>query len=675
MSEKLTKEQIARLPFMDMSLDLEERVEDLLGRLTLEEKFRLCYGRKVFFAPPIKRLGVPTYKMCDGPHGLGATGTFFLKKSTYFPVAILRAATWNLEICEKFGVAAAKEFLDVNYHNMLGPGINIDRSPLCGRTFEYHTEDPYLNKSLVVPIVKGIQSQRIAACVKHYAVNDQELNRHTVDAVVSERALREIYLPAFEAAVREADVWTVMSCYNKVNGVYGSEHEDLLRKKLMNEWGFRGFVMSDWLATKRMTSAASALNAGLALEMPFAKVYKKAKMLAAFDAGEFSLETLDDAVRRMLRVRFITGNFDDPSTIPKGGRNTPEQREVARKMAEEGMVLLKNENDILPLDINKIKKIAVFGPNANKKHALGGGSSMCRAYYEITPLKGIKQKCKKKVEFVMEPSEAEVAIVVAGLNHKKGGDRENMDRTHIKLPSEQIELINNTAKVNPKTIVVLVSGSPLAMNDWIDNVPAILEAWYAGAEGGNVLADILFGDVNPSGKLPVTFPKKLEDSSAHMSERTYNPEVSYHDDNIFVGYRHFDKNNIEPLFPFGFGLSYTTFKYSNLKLSKTQVSGDEKLSVSVDITNTGKRAGAEIVQLYIQDVECSVERPPKELRGFKKVFLEPGKKATAKMEIDKSALSFWDEKSNGWKAEKGKFNILVGSSSKEILSQGEIEYL
>jgi len=676
MDKDLFKEDIAKLPFMDSNLDLEKRVEDLLGRLTLEEKFKICSGTRLFFTKRIKRLNLPKFKMTDGPHGVGALGTFFIKKTTYFPTAICRTATWNPELSEQFGVAIAQEVRDVGYHMLLAPGINIDRTPLNGRTFEYQTEDPHLNIKMAVPVVKGIQSQRIAACVKHYVCNNQELNRFKVSAEVSERALQEIYLPGFEAVVREADVWSIMACYNKVNGIFGCENKNILKERLMEEWGFRGFVVSDWLATRHILKTESCINAGMTLEMPYPIKYKVKRLREALIAGNFMEDSLDENVKRLLRVMFLTGLLDDESLIPPGSRNTPEHQIVARKISEEGIVLLKNKENLLPLDIEKIKKLAVLGPNADKKMAFGGGSSMIRTFYEITPFQGLKEKCSNKVEIIDLPSEADVAIVFAGLNHKKYGDREGKDKIKLELSPEQIELINKTAQENPKTIVFLINGSPIAMDGWIENVPAVVEAWYAGQEAGNAIADIIFGDINPSGKLPITFPKKLSDSPAHVSKRTYpGNEKVYYDEGIFVGYRHFDTKKIDPLFPFGHGLSYTTFSYENLKISKETVSGDEKFTVSVDITNSGDRAGSEVVQLYVQDVECSVERPLKELKGFKKIQLEAGEKQTVIFVLEKKDLSFFDEINNSWKAEEGIFKILVGSSSKDIRVQTEIEYL
>ncbi|MHA1130716.1 MAG: glycoside hydrolase family 3 C-terminal domain-containing protein, partial [Candidatus Helarchaeota archaeon] len=535
-------------------------------------------------------------------------------------------------------------------------------------------------------MVKGVQSQRIAACVKHYVCNNQEINRLTVNAIVSERALQEIYLPAFEATVREADAWSFMACYNQVNGAYGCENEDLIRKRLMNDWGFRGFVVSDWFATRNVKHSENCVNGGLSLEMPWANLYKKKRLITALNGGKFSRELFNDNIRRLLRVMFLTGLFDDKKTLPRGGRNLPEHKVLARKIAEEGIILLKNDNNFLPLNIHNVAKLAVVGPNAKKKMAFGGGSSFIRPFYEITPKKGLEEKCKGVVELIALPSQADVTVIFAGLNHKKYMDAENSDRTTLELPSDQIALINRTVQENANTIVVLISGSPIAMDGWIENVPAVVQAWYAGCEGGRVIADILFGDVNPSGRLPITFPKKLKDSPAHKSKKAYpgekiydkkgkiKDEIVYYDEGIFVGYRYFDKHNIEPLFPFGHGLSYTTFEYSNLKLSTTQLVTTDTLSISVEIQNTGDQAGAEVVQLYLEDVESTVDRPVKELKGFQKVFLEAGEKKTVEFLIDKDDLSFYDEDERCWKAENGAFRIHIGSSSRDIRLHAEFNY-
>lgn len=675
MQEKYTSEELAKLPFRDSNLELEKRVEDLLSRLTLDEKFLLCKGKwySIFHVNPIKRLGIRVFKMTDGPHGVGSGVLFSRIKTTYFPVAICRCATWNPQLSEAFGIAIGQEVRDLGFHMLLAPGINIQRTPLCGRTFEYQTEDPYLNSRTAVAMVKGLQSQRIAACVKHFACNNQDYQRFKVSSEVSERALQEIYLPAFKATVQEADAWCFMACYNKVNGIYGCENKNLLIDRLRDEWGFRGFVVSDWFATRYVTSTESCVNAGLTLEMPGIPIhckFNKGQLSKAFHEGKFTEETLNENIRRFLRVMFLTGLFDEKVQLPPGSLATPEHTAVSREIAEEGMVLLKNDNNLLPLKIEKIKKIAVLGPNAKSKMAFAGGSSIVRTKYEVSSLDGLQTKCQGKITFVNTAAEADVAIIVAGLNHKGGNDCEGSDRTSLDLPPEQIALINQTAQENKNTIVVLINGSPIAMDAWIGNVPAVLEAWYAGLEAGNVIADILFGDINPSGKLPITFPKKLADSPAHKSPSTYpgDDKVLY-EEGIFVGYRHFDTKNIEPLFPFGYGLSYTTFTYENL-----QISQDDKISITLDLTNSGERAGAEVVQLYVQDVESSVERPLKELKGFQKVALEPGEKKSLTFELSEQDLAFYDENKRTWRAEAGSFKILIGSSSRDIRLEGEFEY-
>jgi len=619
---------------------------------------------------PIKRLGVKPFTMYDGPHGVRPDSMGEIK-STYFPSAICRAATWDPKLSHEFGKAI---------HMLLAPGINIQRTPMNGRTFEYQTEDPHLNKILAVATVKGIQSQKIAACVKHFVCNNQETNRFTVSSEVSERALQEIYLPAFKATVQDADAWSFMTCYNKVNGIYGSENYNLLRERLMAQWGFRGFTVSDWNATAN-TSTGSCVTAGLSLEMPTAKKYNKRNMKKAIQEGKFTEDSLNDNVKRLLRVMFLVGLFDDKSTLPSGNRNTLEHQSIARKIAENGIVLLKNKEALLPLNIDDLKKLAVVGPNANYKFGggdmlSGGGSSVNYPPYEITPLEGLKQKCRDRVEIIETPSKADVTILFAGLNHEHGMDAEGEDKSSFELPLEQIELIKRTVKQNPNTIVVLINGSPIAMNGWIDSVPSVIEAWYGGMEVGKAIANVLFGDVNPSGKLPLTFPKKLSDSPAHKSERTFPgvEEKVFYDEGIYVGYRYFDKEQIEPLFPFGYGLSYTTFNYENLKLNKEKFSKNDTVTVSVDIVNTGNRSGAEIIQLYVQDIESSNDRPPKELKLFEKVKLEPNERKTVELNLNFGDFSFYDDTTHSWVVEPGTFNILLGSSSRDIHLQKEIEY-
>ena len=675
MSEETVKIELAKLPFMNSNLVHEKRIDDLLERLTLKEKFKLSAGRRMWYTKPIKRLGIKNFTMYDGPHGVRADNQGETQ-STYFPSAICRAATWNPNLSEKYGIAIAQEVRDVGAQMLLAPGINIQRTPMCGRTFEYQTEDPYLNKELAVAVVKGIQSQRIAACVKHFICNNQEINRFTVNSQVSERALHEIYFPAFKAAVQEADAWSIMSSYNKINGTYGSEHEHLLREVLMKEWGFRGFVVSDWNATDFTSNTESCINAGLTLEMPTPKKYILSKMRKAFDEGKFTEEILNDNIRRLLRVMFLTGLFDNESSLPQGSRNTSEHQNLTREIAEEGIVLLKNEGDLLPLDSEKLKKIAVIGPNMNLKTYVGGGSSTNFPPYEITPLEGLRKRCKGKIEIVDSPSTADITLIFVGLNHEKGMDAEGHDRDSFRLPKEQIDLIEKTRNQNSNTVVIMISGSPVSMIEWIEKVPSVLQAWYGGMEAGNAISAILFGDVIPSGKLPITFPKYLSDSPAHVSERTYpGSKDVFYDEGVFVGYRHFDTKNVEPLFPFGHGLSYTKFTYENLQLSTKKITKEETLVVSVDVVNSGEYEGAEVVQLYIQDIESSIERPLKELKGFRKKYLKPKEKSAVKFEIKKKDLSFFNESAGKWKTEKGDFNILIGSSSRDIRLQDNFSYL
>ncbi|MGB5911679.1 MAG: glycoside hydrolase family 3 C-terminal domain-containing protein [Promethearchaeia archaeon] len=675
MVEEISEEELKKLPFMNSNLDLEERVDDLLQRLTIEEKFKLCSGTRGFETRKINSLGIKPFKMTDGPHGI-AFDSSIGKLGTYFPTAICRSATWNPELSRKFGIALAEEVRDIGYHMLLGPGINIIRTPLCGRNFEYQTEDPFLNIKMAIPVVKGIQSQKIAACAKHYICNNQETNRLRVSSEISERALQEIYLPAFKAVVKEGKVWSIMSCYNKINGIYGSENKELLRERLMENWGFLGFVVSDWEATTYINKTEDCVNAGLTLEMPIARRYRRKRLKDALTGGKFNEKTINSNLKRLLRVMFFTGLFDNEDSLPSGSRNSREHQIIARKIAEEGIVLLKNDNNLLPLNLGKLKTIAVLGPNVDKKMAYGGGSSGIQCPYEITPLQGIKEMCKEKVEINNSPADADVAIIVAGFNHDRGMDSEFVDRKWFNLPEDQIRLINKVVNQNSNTIVILINGGPIGMEDWIDKVPVLVEAWYPGMEGGHAIANIIFGDVNPSGKLPVSFPKRLTDSPAHKSSKTYpgNDKV-YYEEGIFVGYRYFDNYNIEPLFPFGYGLSYTEFNYENLKIDKFKFTKGERINISIDIINSGGYYGAEIVQLYIQDIESSVERPIKELKGFKKVNLKPNEKSTLKFELSEEDFAFFDESINSWRTEKGLFNVLIGSSSRDIRLQAQVEYI
>jgi beta-glucosidase len=681
----MTPELSKELPFRNDNLSDIERVKDLLSRLTIEEKFKLLTSHPklgFYSTTPIKRWGIPKFGLTDGPLGV-AYHSSSRTKCTRFPATIALAATWNRNLSDEFGLALGREIRSIGKHILLAPGINIDRTPLCGRTFEYFSEDPYLTKEMAIPIVKAIQSLRIGACIKHYAANNQERDRRICSSEIDERTLHEIYLRAFEAVVKEADPWSVMACYNKVNGVYGCENKTLIRDILMDTWGFKGFIMSDWGATRNCESAESCVNAGLSLEMPWPLKYKTKSLRQAYDEGKFSDEILDDLVGRYLRAMMLTGAFDNEATLPKGARNTLEHQDLAKRMAEEAMVLLKNNGNILPLDITSIETIALLGPNLKKKFGkfLSGGSSAVVPPYEITPLEGMKEKCKGQIKIISDPVKADIAIIFAGLNHSRGNDAETKDRESMELPDKQIKRIKQTAALNPNTIVVLISGSPLEMDGWLEDVPVVLEAWYGGMEAGRAIANVLFGDITPSGKLPITFPKNLLDSPAHSSgpSRTYPGDDErrvFYDEGIFVGYRWFDEKDIEPLFPFGFGLSYTEFEYRNLEIDQHTISdSDNIIHATLEIENVGEYQGKEIIQLYYTDLDVSVPRPPKELASFEKVELKPGETKTADLVLKAYDFAFYDIIGNDWKIEPGEFKLLVGPSSRNICLKSEFEYI
>lgn len=696
-----SKQEIAHLPYRNSSLNIEKRVEDLFKRLTLDEKIRLLSGHRVFNTAPIKRVGLERLRMTDGPFGVSMHSSG-LSKNTRFPSTKALAASWNRDLAKDLGIAIAEEVRALGRHILLSPGINIDRTPLNGRTFEYFGEDPYLVKELAIPFVKGVQDQHVGACVKHYVANNQEVLRKVINAEIDERTLHEIYLRAFEEVIKDANPYSVMTCFNKVNGTYGSDHQYLLKEILYEKWGFEGFVVSDWGATNHEElTTKSCLRAGLSLEMPSGKKYTKKLLHESLSNGEIKEEWIDNAVRRILLIAGKTGVFNDPETLPVGSRNTPEHQFLAREVAEEGMVLLKN-NGILPLDIESISSIAVLGPNSNRKFGklLYGGSSAVKSPYEVTPLEGIKNYIPPEVKITQDPSKTDIALLFLGLNHDKAGgrrefvigsmrknnkeirhgfDSEGADRAELELPKSQIDLIKSTVKQNPNTVVVLINGSPLGMKDWLEKVPAVLEAWYGGMEAGNAIARVLFGDVNPSGKLPITFPNLLSDSPAHNSQRSYPGDldelkVSY-DEGIYIGYRHFEKFDINPLFPFGFGLSYTTFSYDNLSLDKSVLNGlNDSLYLSVELKNTGDRSGAEIIQVYAHHTNPKVDRPLKELVGFEKVYLKSKEKKTVKIRINGKDLAYYDVEIHDWKLDAGEIKLLIGSSSQDIYLEQMISY-
>jgi beta-glucosidase len=809
---------------------IEERIDALMTRMTLGEKVSLCHAGSKFAVAPIPRLGIPEFWMSDGPHGVrheicrdswDPVDTEE-DRSTYLPTGIALAATWNPDTARRFGTVLGAEAKHRGKDIILGPGVNIARTPLCGRNFEYLGEDPFLIAEMVVPVIQGIQSQQVAACVKHFAANNQELNRHGVDAQMDERTLREIYLPGFEAAVTKARCITVMGAYNKFRGQYCCHNEHLVNRILKGEWGYEGSYISDWAGVKDTLEAAKF---GCDLEMGTSDTYDEFFLARPFrealERGELDEDLLNDKVRRNLRAMFRAGVFDPNRSV--GERNTARHHQAALEIAREAIVVLKNDEGMLPLNRNKLKRLVVIGQNAITRHAPGGHSSGVKALYEITPLEGLRGRLGDSVEiqffqgypapngdfeaidpqylsvadegsgtrgwkacywqrrhftgevirraevavdaewkdtapfsgsepgqfsavwetvlvppetgsyefvldgshqasllidgvvvlhrfeggaemagksleleadtayhlrvelwpsrpdlrvklgwippWVREKAEDDEALVQAakvadavlffgGLSHQY--DLEGTDRKDMALHEGQSELIAKIAELNAKTAVVLVSGSPVEM-PWVDQVPAIVQMWYAGMEGGRAIAEVLLGDVNPSGRLPVTFPKTLGDSPAHALN-DYAPDVCRYKEGIFVGYRWFDARRIEPLFPFGHGLSYTQFDLTDLKLERT-ASG---VSVSLRVTNTGKRAGAEVVQVYVGQPSCLVERPIRELKGFAKVYLDPSESRRVAIDLSRRAFAYWSVEANDWKVEPGEFVIEAGVSSRSI---------
>lgn len=685
--------------YLDVNQPIETRVEDLLGLLTTEEKVSLIHGNSKFTTPAIPRLGIPQRWLSDGPHGVredigpdtwdpaGHTDDF----ATCMPAGICLAATWNPDLGYREGEAIGQEARKRGKDIMLGPGVNILRTPLGGRNFEYLGEDPFLTSRMAVGYIRGEQSQDVSSCVKHFALNNQEHERGTINVEVDERALREIYLPAFHAAVQEAGVWAVMGAYNQVRGQHCCENDYLLNEILKGEWGFKGLVMSDWGGVHDTDKTAfNGLDLEMGTETNCDNFYLAQPYLNGLKSGEFPVAGLNEKVRRNLRVMFATHVFDPGRTT--GSLNTVAHQTVARRVAEEGIVLLKNDNNILPLDAGNIKSIAVIGENAVRLQAAGGWSSGIKALYEITPLQGILNRAGKSVNItfsegyqkdggtgladraVAAARSADVVIYIGGLNHDSGFDCEGSDRADMKLPYGQDELIQKIVAANPKTIVIL-EGTMAEMDSWLPKVPAVLQGWYLGTEGGNALARVLFGDVNPSGKLPCTFPEKLSDTpAANFGKYAYpgtNGTVTYAE-GLLVGYRWYDTKNIKPQFPFGFGLSYTTFKYSDLKL----IEGDganQLVIVQFRVKNTGARDGAEIAQLYVHQENPSLPRPEKELKGFKKIFLKAGETQTISIPLNPAAFSFYDPTQKKWVAEKDNFKIMIGSSSRDIRLSGDFK--
>jgi len=707
-------QQIARAQFKPAN---EEKINALVKKMTLEEKVRMLHGNSSFTSAGVPRLGIPELVMSDGPHGVRTEhgrGWSEVKNvndsGTYLPVGIALAATWNLALGYEYGKVLGSEAKYRGKDVILGPGINIMRSPLNGRNFEYQSEDPYLISRFNVGYIKGVQSQGTSACVKHWLANNEEVDRNTVDVQMSDRALREIYLPGFKAAVLEANVNTIMGAYNKFRGQFCT-HNEYLNNILKKEWGFKGMMISDWGAVH---STTDALLYGTDLEMgtdlvlksnsvsqtmvdgkPIAQTvydrfYLADAALQMVKAGKIPVAVIDDKVKRILRVMFNSSVFSKSSP---GEYASDAHIATAKKVARESIVLLKNQDNILPLNTARIKSIAVIGANANRENSMGGGSSQVRAKYEITPLQGLKNiapgitihyapgytiqrnatPTKAMItEAVEAAGKADIAIVVGGWTHgydytkwdDNAYDAEAVDKPDMKMPFGQDELIKAVINANPNTIVVLVGGGPIDMTQWIDDTKGIISAWYGGMEGGNALAEVIFGMVNPSGKLPVSFPKVLEDVPAHkFGDFPGKNGVAVYRDDIFVGYRYYDTYNVAPQFEFGFGMSYTDFTYKNLSASKAT---NGLVTATFTITNTGKVAGAEVAQLYVHKENTAITRANKELKGFQKVFLQPGESKTISLPLTREAFQYYDEQKGAWATEKGVYTLQVGGSSRKI---------
>ena len=714
----------------------EEKADSLINLMTLDEKLNLIHASSSFTSGGVPRLGIPELVFSDGPHGVRhehGRGWYALEdaddKATYLPVGICLASTWNKDLGYEYGVVLGNEAKERNKNVLLGPGINIIRSPLNGRNFEYLSEDPFLTGVMAVGYVKGLQEQGVAACPKHYTANNQETDRHNIDAIISKRALHEIYFPAFRAVVQDGNAWSIMGAYNKINGQYTTHHQYLNNVVLKGEWGFDGVVLSDWASVK---DTREALLYGTDIEMgtellrdfnnpEYDEFYLARPAKEMIESGEIDESFVDDKVRRVLSLMHRTTAMSDHGP---GKRNVPEHQQIALEVAREGIVLLKNDG-LLPFDKSEIKTIAVIGHNATRHFAERGGSSQVKPLYEITPLEGIQnlvgddvevlyaegyepyydeslfmevsgdaasqsRENKRDVELgrtanknLMEEAvalaeKADAVIFVGGWIHGHEGmpwgegtyDAEARDKLNLKLIFGQEELIRQINSVNEQTAIVLMGGSNVEMNNWLPDSRAYMHAWYPGMEGGNAIAEILFGEVNPSGKLPMTFANSHEEYPSHsIGEFPGYKTVKYTED-IYVGYRYFDTHNKDVVFPFGFGLSYTTFAFSDLKLTKK----DNKIVVECTVTNTGNREGAEVIQVYIHPKQPSVERPIRELKGFEKVHLDPGASATVIIELDESAFKYYHPDELKWVLESGSYEIQVGNSSRDIKLAGNVQW-
>ena len=696
----------------EIGTEYDVKIDSLIAQMTLEEKIGMLHGNSMFTSGGVARLGIPELKMADGPLGVreeisrdswapaGLDNDF----ATYYPAAGGIAATFNEEMAYTFGNSVGQELRARDKDMLLSPAINIVRTPLGGRTYEYMTEDPFLNKKMAVPMVVGIQDNDVMACVKHFAANNQETNRDFVDVQIDERTLREIYLPAFKAAVTEAHAYSVMGAYNKFRGEYLCENDYMLNKILRDEWGFKGIVVSDWAAVH---STVKSLNSGLDIEMgtpkPFNEFFLADKLIADAKAGKITEAQIDVHVKRILRALFQVKAMGGKDRV-QGSLATEAHYQDAYKIASENIVLLKNENNALPLNLNGVKSIAVIGNNATKKNALGGFGAGVKTKREITPLDGLKNRLPSSVkinyaegylerydeknkgklgditlngpvtidqldpaklkEAIEAAKKSDVAIIFAGSN--RDYETEASDRRDLHLPFGQEELIQKVLAVNPRTIVVFIAGAPFDIEAVSKKSPAVVWTWFNGSEGGNALADVLLGKVNPSGKLPWTMPKNIMDSPAHATKSFPGGKTVNYAEGILVGYRWFDTKNIAPLYPFGYGLSYTTFAFDKAKTDKTDYTTTETISVSVNLKNTGKVDGKEVVQLYVSKPNSKVERAAKELKGFKKVMVASGNSEIVAIQLPVKELAYYDVTTKSWVVEPGTYDIQLGNSSRDI---------
>ncbi len=697
----------AQAPVPD-SPAIEAQAHALLSKLTLEQKIELLGGVDNMYTRPMPTIGLPRFKMSDASVGVRTWGP-----TTAYAGGSALAATWDTNLAGKLGEALGRDARARSVNFLLGPGVNIARSPVSGRNFEYLSEDPFLNSAMVVPLIEGVESQGVIATVKHYALNDQEFNRHNASADVDERTMREIYLPAFEAAVTKAHVDAVMNSYNLVNGVHATQNDFLNLKVLKGEWGFEGILMSDWDATY---DGVAACNNGLDLEMPSPKFMNAGNLLPAVRDGKVKESTIDEHVLRLLRAELRYGLTTRPQFDPADSTYSVADRPLALEEALESITLLKNDGNLLPLDLWKIKNIAIIGPNAYPAVTGGGGSSEAHAFEPISILTGIANSAPGTawIRFTVQDSlpgpnvhvfysasmpdsdaekkaiaQADVVIVAVGFDAKTEG--EGHDRTFL-LPAGQDALIEQAVALNPRTIVLLTGGGGMDVSRWIDKVPALLHLYYPGQEGGTAVGQILFGQHNPEGKLPVSFDRSWDESASSKwyygdpKDNTtlntpgpngkpldYTIEHVKYGDKLMVGYRYWTTTGKHPLYPFGYGLSYTTFNFSNLTAPATAAAVDPTVTVGFDVTNTGDVAGAEVAQLYVSDPSAKVDRPERELKGFAKVRLAPGEARHVTLSLDARAFSYWDEAAHKWTIDPGKFIVRVGDSSENTPLSAEIE--